>query len=183
LGARFGVSPGLGKALEAWLAPAIESVRPTFSPERVPILLAAAARLADVGARLHPDHRAMLTFDQVLRAPIAGQSHAERAFLAATVFTRYEPDAPLPQSDTLGRILSPERLHRARTLGLALRLGSDLSGRTPALLASTRLSLEDRELVLTADPAYADLLLGEQTRKRLSALADHLDMMPAARAA
>ena len=55
----------------------------SFGPERDPVLAAAACRLADLGARLHPDHRVDLVFDQVLRAPIPGQTHAERAWLAA----------------------------------------------------------------------------------------------------
>jgi exopolyphosphatase/guanosine-5'-triphosphate,3'-diphosphate pyrophosphatase len=94
MGARFGVAEELGPALETWLTPALNSLEPVFDKERDPVLLAAAARLSDIGARLHPDHRATLAFDQVLRAPIAGQSHAERAFIAAAIYTRHEAIRP-----------------------------------------------------------------------------------------
>lgn len=183
LGSRMGAAEGLGEALHAWLDPAREALRPVFPESRDEILLAATARLADVGARLHPDHRGPLAFDQVLRAPIAGQNHAERAFIAAAILARYEPDAPLPQPDTMRRVLSPDRAHRARALGLALRLGCDLSGRSPALLRRSALRIEGGDLVLTADRDAADLLLGEQTRKRLATLAAHLELTPVARGA
>jgi len=182
LGARMGAAEGLGGALQAWLEPARAALPPVFGEGRGEVLLAAAARLADIGARLHPDHRGPLAFDQVLRAPIAGQNHAERAFIAASVLARYAPDAALPQPTTMARVLSPERTHRARALGLALRLGSDLSGRTPALLRRSKLRVEGRDLVLTADADAADLLLGEQTRKRLAALAAHLELHAVVRA-
>jgi exopolyphosphatase/guanosine-5'-triphosphate,3'-diphosphate pyrophosphatase len=76
----------------------------------------------------------------------------------------------------MGRVLSEERLHRARALGLALRLGSDLSGRSATLLKASELSLTKKAVVLSARRDHADMLLGEQTRKRLSTLATHLDL-------
>jgi exopolyphosphatase/guanosine-5'-triphosphate,3'-diphosphate pyrophosphatase len=75
LSAARGASAELGEALEAWLTPAFGTLAPVFGA-RDPILLAAACRLADLGARLHPDHRGDLAFEQVLRAPIAGIARA-----------------------------------------------------------------------------------------------------------
>ena len=183
LGSRLGVAEGLGPALELWLAPALAALPPAFRGERGFTLLAAAARLADIGARLHPDHRGTLAFNQVLRAPIAGQTHGERAFLAAAVFNRYGADEDMPELSTVGRVLSPERLTRARAMGLALKLGCDLSGRSPALLGRSTLRIDGGDLVLSAEPEAADLLLGEQTRKRLSAVAAHLELEPVMRTA
>ena len=183
LGARFGAAEDLGAALEAWLSPAFGALEAAFPPEREPPLLAAACRLADIGARLHPDHRAELAFEQVLRAPVPGQTHAERAFLAVAIFTRYRSDPALPHQDTIHRVLSSERLHRARALGLALRLGCDLSGRSPGLLAQSSLTVDASRVTLSATPESADLLLGEQTRKRLAAFAAHLELPCEARGA
>jgi exopolyphosphatase / guanosine-5'-triphosphate,3'-diphosphate pyrophosphatase len=178
MGVRFGVSQDLGPALEAWLAPAFASLDPVFSFDRDRVLLGAAARLADIGARLHPDHRAVLAFDQVLRAPIAGQTHPERAFLATAIYARHQAGDDLPQASAIRRVLSPDALHRARAVGLALRLGSDLSGRSATLLRASSLTFTDRAVILRARPEAADLLLGEQTRKRLAALAHHLELTP-----
>ena len=175
LGERQGMAEALGAALEAWIAPLWAALPPVFAPERTRALLAAACRLADVGARLHPDHRADLVFEQVLRAPIAGQSHAERGFLAAAVFARYTSSAG-GHAAVLGRVVGPERLKRARVLGAAMRLGCDLSGRAPALLGAAELRLAPGRLQLIARPAQADLLLGEQTRRRLLTLAEALEV-------
>lgn len=173
LGARQGAAEELGVALETWLAPFWAKLPSVFEGKRDGVMLAAACRLADLGARLHPDHRAQLVFDQVLRAPIAGMTHAERAFLAVAIHTRHTSGAP-PEPETLNRLLNPERLERARVLGLAMRLGCDLSGRSPPLLAAAALTLEKGAAVLCAERANADLLLGEQTAKRLGVLAQAL---------
>jgi exopolyphosphatase/guanosine-5'-triphosphate,3'-diphosphate pyrophosphatase len=171
LGARQTIAEDLGGALEGWLAPALGALPPVFSETRDPILVAAACRLADLGSRLHPDHRADLVFEQVLRAPIAGMNHAERAFLATALFARHTASPNLPEPQILSRVLSPERTVRARALGAAMRLGCDLSGRSAALLARSSLRMSGGKLVLSAEPAVADLLLGEQTARRSATLA------------
>ncbi len=170
LGARGDVAQALGEALGAWLGPAFEKLEPAFEG-RDAILLSAACRLADLGAHLHPDHRAQLVFDQVLRAPIAGQSHPERVFLACAAFARHSASPTMPEAQLIGRLLSPERLQRSRALGAAIRLGCDLSGRSPELLSHARLEMKTSSLVLQAEPRWAPLLFGEQTSKRAATLA------------
>ena len=174
IGARQGAAEHLGPVLEAWLQPAWASLPPLFQEGRDAVLLAAACRLADMGARLHPDHRAHLAFDQVLRAPTAGQTHAERAFLATAVFARFTSEPPLMEG--LERLLSPERLRRARSLGAAMRLGCDLSGRSATLLFQSRLALDERGLLLSVETDAQDLTLGEQTKKRVGSLAAALQV-------
>jgi exopolyphosphatase/guanosine-5'-triphosphate,3'-diphosphate pyrophosphatase len=173
LASQQGGDDSFGPALAAWVAPVFAALPPAFG-DREPLLTAAACRLADIGARLHPDHRADLVFAQVLRSPIAGQTHAERAFLAAAAYSRYSaPFNPL-EGEIISRLLSPERLARARALGAAIRLGCDLSGRTAHLLSRARLAVEGATLRLTVDRDCADLLLGEQTLKRANSLAQRL---------
>lgn len=168
-----GLSTHLGLALQDWLQPAFGRLSPAFGA-REPILIAAACRLADLGARLHPDHRGELAFEQVLRAPIAGMSHAERAFLACAVFARHSSAPNTPDQTTVAKVLSNERRQRARALGAAIRLGCDLSGRNPGLLPHSRLAIEGERLTLTTDPDWRDMLLGEQTAKRAQTLAQAL---------
>ncbi len=176
LGARQGISPGLPVALEVWLAQVIAALPVSFGPERDPVLAAAACRLADLGARLHPDHRVDLVFDQVLRAPIPGQTHAERVWLACALNARYGGGAATPDAAAVERLLSEEARAGARAMGLALRLGCDLSGRSPQLLANAAVGVEGGLLRLTAAPGYADVLLGEQTKRRAKALAEALGL-------
>jgi len=181
LGGRLATDEGLGAGLEAWLKPVFAAL-PSIFGERDSVLIAAACRLADLGATLHPDHRATLVFEQVLRAPIAGQTHAERAFLAVAAFHRHTSDDALPEAVTIARILPESHRRRARALGAAIRLGCDLSGRSAALLGRSRIWLEGGKLQLTTEPKWADMLLGEQTRRRAQALAKalnaRLEIMP-----
>jgi exopolyphosphatase/guanosine-5'-triphosphate,3'-diphosphate pyrophosphatase len=169
-GGRQGVATELGQAVETWLRPAFGALPAVFG-DRDPTLIAAACRLADVGVRLHPDHRADLVFDQVLRAPIAGMNHAERYFLAAACFARHTASGNVREPEMAQRLLTRERIGRARALGAAIRLACDLSGRNPGLLARSSLGFEGERVVLRAETAYADMLLGEQTAKRAQTLA------------
>lgn len=175
LTAMRGVNPDLGAAVEAWMKPVFDSL-PKLFDGRDGVLAAAACRLADLGSRLHPDHRADLAFDQMLRAPIAGMNHAERAFLAMAAFARYTSANTTPQPAMIARILSPERRQRARAVGSAVRLGCDLAGRNPALLSKAHLGIDRGRLSLTASPGWSDILLGEQTAKRAQTLAGALKL-------
>jgi exopolyphosphatase/guanosine-5'-triphosphate,3'-diphosphate pyrophosphatase len=175
LTATRGISSELGGALEAWLTPAFEKLTPVFG-DRDPVLLAAACRLADLGARLHPDHRADLAFEQVLRAPIAGMNHPERAFLASVAFSRHTSAPNPPEAAAVARVIGADRRQRARALGAAVRLGCDLSGRNPRLLESSSLTLQGERLRLTAADGWEDMLLGEQTTKRAQTLASALKL-------
>jgi exopolyphosphatase/guanosine-5'-triphosphate,3'-diphosphate pyrophosphatase len=175
MSAREGVDEALGPALEAWLTPVFSRLTPFFEG-RDAKLTAAVCHLADLGARLHPDHRADLVFEQVLRAPIPGLSHPERAFLAVALFSRHTASAPAPEPALLRRILSDDQHERARALGAAVRLGCDLSGRNARLLGKSRLEIQGPAIRLSADERWADMLLGEQTAKRASILADQLDL-------
>ncbi|MES2860307.1 MAG: Ppx/GppA phosphatase family protein [Pseudomonadota bacterium] len=176
LGARQGVSPALPAALNAWLGDVIEALPEAFGKDRDPVLAAAACRLADLGARLHPDHRLELVFDQVLRAPIPGQTHPERVWLACALNARYGGNTATPAPEAADRLLSEDARVSARALGLAMRLGCDLSGRSPQLLANASLKVKGGTLKLTATDGYADVLLGEQTRRRAKALAEAMGL-------
>ena len=175
LTATRGISAELGGALEAWLTPAFEKLTPVFG-DRDPVLLAAACRLADLGTLLHPDHRADLAFEQVLRAPIAGMSHPERAFLASVAFARHTAAPTPPEAVAVARVIGAERRQRARALGAGVRLGCDLSGRNPRLLEASNLTLQGERLRLTAADGWEDMLLGEQTTKRAQTLASALKL-------
>lgn len=176
LGARQGVSPALPSALRAWIAPLLPALPVAFDRRRDDVLADAVCRLADLGARLHPDHRVELAFDQVLRAPVPGQTHAERAFLATAINARYGGSIPTPEPATIARLLTEEQRQAARALGLAIRLACDLSGRSAQLLVNARATAMGGVLSLGAANGYADVLLGEQTRRRGKALAEALGL-------
>ncbi|MEO8811522.1 MAG: Ppx/GppA phosphatase family protein [Caulobacteraceae bacterium] len=173
LGGRAAMAEALGAALETWMAAAFARLPAVFG-ERDATLLAAACRLAEMGAQLHPDHRPELMFAAVLRAPIAGMNHPERVFIACAIFARHSGSTAAPSPALIERLLSPERRARARALGTAIRLGCDMSGRSPGLLAHARLEIRPNAVILEADEGWAATLLGEQTAKRAGALAGQL---------
>ena len=175
LTAQRGVAPELGHALEAWVGPLFEAL-PAMFGTRDPILTAAACRLADLGARLHPDHRADLAFEQVLRAPLAGMNHPERVYLAYVAFARHSAALQPLEGTAVSRVLTPECRQRARALGSAIRLGCDLSGRNPRLLEKSSLTTRGDRLALGALAGWEDMLLGEQTARRAQTLAQTLKL-------
>ncbi|MGZ8406615.1 MAG: Ppx/GppA phosphatase family protein [Caulobacteraceae bacterium] len=183
LGGRGEQSESLGAALQAWAEPMLNALSALFPQGRDAALTAAACRLADLGSRLHPDHRADLVFQQVLRAPIAGMDHEERAFLAVACHARHSAQAVTVEPETIGRLLSAERLLRARVVGATIRLGCDLSARTPELLGKSRLRLSGDTLRLDSLDGGANLLLGEQTTRRAAAVAAMLGRKLEVRAA
>ena len=115
-------------------------------------------------------------FERVLRAAVAGQTHPERAFLAVTLFARYASGSAQAVLGETARLLTEAELARAYALGAAMRLGCDLCGRSPALLERAFLTLDGERLILGVERAHADLLLGEQTRKRLATLSAALNL-------
>jgi exopolyphosphatase/guanosine-5'-triphosphate,3'-diphosphate pyrophosphatase len=174
LGFREALSEGLGAALEAWLAPAFGTLEPVLGG-RESMLLAAACRLADLGSRLHPDHRADLVFDQVLRAPIAGMNHVERAFLACASFARHTAASDIREPKIIFRLLGVDQVQRARALGAAIRLACDLSGRNPELLGLASLEFRQGAVILKVAQEKGVELLGELAAKRGATLAAILD--------
>lgn len=161
-----------GEALDRWLAPLFEAQPPVFDLERDRVLRAAAARLADLGSALHPEQRSEIIYDLVLRAPFAGISHPERAFLAAAVHHRVTRSAPDKEEAYL-RLLTEDQRKAAAALGAALRLGADLSGRAEPILDAFDLKLDGGKLTLGADRAHGRVLT-EQAIKRLDVLATAL---------
>jgi exopolyphosphatase/guanosine-5'-triphosphate,3'-diphosphate pyrophosphatase len=157
LAGRWSGVRAFGRALELWIAPMFQHQSPVFAPGREAVLRAAAARLADVGGPLHPDQRAEIMFDMVLRAPLAAISHAERAYLAAAIHHRYTK-APPRHADAYLRLLGEEQQAAAAALGAALRLGADLSGRSEKLLAAFSVNVEKGALVLGVAKKFAHLV-------------------------
>lgn len=163
-----------GAALAAWIAPMFDGQVLVFPGHREHLLRGAAARLADIGGLLHPDQRAEIMFDLVLRSPLTALSHAERAFLAAAIHHRYAKPPP-KAAPAYERLLSDEMRKAAAALGAALRLGADVSGRSDGVLAAFQAKAEGGVLTLTVSRRFAHLMT-EQASKRLDAAASALGL-------
>ena len=169
-------SPGFGRAMAGWLEP-VFAQRDTVFANRSPLVRAAAARLCDVGARHHPDHRAALARELALYAPFAGVAHAERAYMGLVLHHRYDGKRPPADARVFEHLLDEESRQWAMAYGLGLRFGAALSGRADALLNRFSLSADEKYLILSAPEGDADLVV-ERARYRFDQLAESLEREP-----
>ena len=135
----------------------MSEVETAFSPIRDQLLHEAAARLTDLGARMHPDHRIDLARDSVLFSPLAGLNHAERVFLAATMHFRYGGRRRDLETRPEFGLISNAQCNVAQMLGMTLRLGAKLSGRSEDLLSQFTLSVTPDLVRLEVDENVHDL--------------------------
>lgn len=129
---------------------------------------------------MHPDHRADLAFMQTLYAPFGGITHPERAFLAMAIHHRYAGRKLRPETCDAMRLLDEGQREAAMKLGLALRLGAALSGRSARVLSGFKLSRKDGVLVLKSGRA-AEALVVERGLQRFEQLAEALGLTPEVR--
>lgn len=167
--------PAFGPALANWLEPVFAVSPPVFDPERDHVLRGAACRLSQLGARMHPDHRAELAATEVLYAPFGGISHPERAFLALTLHHRYAGKRSRPEECPSRRMLDDAQEEAALLLGYGIRLGSALSGGSAGVLKFFTLERSHTELVLAMEKGRDDLVV-ERALSRFETLASMLKL-------
>jgi len=164
--------PDLPAALIAWTGRLFPNETPAQSRLRH-----AACWFSDIGNHEHPEYRAEQAFLRVLRQTGVAFDHHARAFLALTLALRYEAASEAGFIAPARALLAMDAARRAEALGAALRLAYTLSAGTPALLAATRLSIEDNRLVLSLN-ASSGVFAGEAITRRLARLAALLGVEP-----
>lgn len=159
-----------GRELLDWTSP--------LFPDETPMerrLRYAACLISDIGWTEHPDYRAEIAFHRTLRLPFAGLGHHDRVFLALAVFVRYNGDPDAAVAASVHDLLDEGRIHRAKVLGLALRLASTVSGGAPGLLPQTELALAGGVLEFRL-PEDSEVFIGEAVERRFRTLAKAQDM-------
>jgi exopolyphosphatase/guanosine-5'-triphosphate,3'-diphosphate pyrophosphatase len=137
----------------------------------------AACLLRDVWWNEHPDYRAEQAFLRVLRLPFLGLGHEDRAGLALALFFRYGREPTDPTIKQAQALLEDGRLHRVRTVGLAMRLSYALSAGAPKVLPRTLLEVSGARLVLTV-PDNNPMFKSGSFERRLERLAEHMGLTP-----
>lgn len=162
--------PTIGAAMGAWTAPLFPGE--TAEEER---LRFAACEVSDSAWREHPAFRAREAFYRLAQYPFIGLTHAERAFIAFTVFVRYEGNPDDPFIRPIMALLPDGGRRRALLLGAALQLGYRVSAAVPDLLETSRLEIagDELRLHLPAPDAAPD---PDILRPRLRAVARQLDL-------
>jgi len=164
-----------GPPLFRFLSPLLPWLPCGFGEQNDARLLQAACHLAGLGKNLHPDYRAELVFEDVLYAPVAGLTHAERTFLSLSLFRSYTAKRQPPVAGLIDELLIEAQRHTAATIGEAIRLGIVLTARTPALLDDFELKIQSGEIHLKVKNAR-DGMVTDQVLYRLTKLAKLLDL-------
>ncbi len=162
---RTGRATADGEALSDWISPVF-----TDQSDRARRLRLAAAHLADIGWSEHPDYRAEQVFLRILRMPLIGLDHAERAMLALSVASRHAAMDEILRRWRIDSLLDREQIAEARATGLAMRLGYTVSGGAIRLIETIRLERDGDNLALIL-PDHADILVGDVVERRFRALA------------
>lgn len=160
--------PGFGAELAGWA----KTVLPPRDQAEAR-LVDAAARLADVNWRTHPDYRVSGSWETVTRATITDIGHAGRVFLGTVLATRYRRGWRKARQSPVTRLLDAEACARAVRYGLVFRLGVTLACGMPGLLPHCGVTRGAGRLELALSGPVAEMA-GEEVAKRLKALADEL---------
>ncbi len=159
-----------GHEIANWISPIFPDA-PAADERR----MLAACLLSDIGWSEHPDYRAEHAFYRCLRLPFSGLSHADRVFVATSVYVRYngDPDAPLVNS--VRGLLEPEQLAKVDGIGRAIRLAHTLSGSAPGLLRKTHFERKPKSLILHM-PGEGGVFRSETVERRFRSLAKVLGL-------
>jgi exopolyphosphatase / guanosine-5'-triphosphate,3'-diphosphate pyrophosphatase len=129
----------------------------------------AACLLSDVGWRAHPDYRGDQSLNIIANAAFVGLSHAERAYLALSIYFRYNGLGEESLSHKLVALTTPRLLERARLLGGLMRVAYLVSGAMGGTLPKAKLELSGKKIKLNL-PDDLKNLAGERLTGRVKAL-------------
>ena len=162
-------------SLNEWLKPALDFAQESIPTEINKKLIYALCILSNIGINYHPDHRAFLSYQLLLRAPFAAIFHHERVFIARAIAARY--GAKQDYLDTLSgsEIISNTAKQYAEKIGLAIRLASNMSANSAQLLKQTRLEFLNNEIVLNISTAVASIY-SQQVQRRHQQFASSLGL-------
>lgn len=168
---------GFAKALNDFLRMVLATFEPVFQEdtEQEERLITAAFILADIGATMHPDHRADIARQLVLRGPYTGTDHKGRIFLGLITGFRYNRKFALTELEREN--LSEAQILRAKVIAHLIRVAAEFSCRTERILRRGKLSVQDGHLVLSVTSGRGNLL-SESVEKRLSQAASLLKLKP-----
>ena len=165
------------RALQTFLADVMSVLPPVFGEDNQleQRLHTAACIVADLGATMHPDHRADIVKEIVLWGPYTGVDHVGRIYLGLLSAFRYYRKFKVNNLET--SVLTPEQIERAKTVALLIRVAAEFSGRTERILKRAKLSVRGNDLILNVQPKYRDLV-SEGVIKRLGHAASHMELTP-----
>ncbi|HSZ74919.1 MAG TPA: Ppx/GppA family phosphatase [Rhizomicrobium sp.] len=166
MNSRLARSPGHAEEMFKWMSPLFANESDELERIRHAVCL-----FSDIAWRRHPDDRAFGAFNQVLTAPFAGADHRARALIATAIYHRYSGDEDFPRDLKNAGLLHEEDEARAKRLGLAARLGFELSGSAQGELPYYPLRMTPTKIVIEVPPRRSKIA-ADSVMKRLGGLAD-----------
>jgi exopolyphosphatase/guanosine-5'-triphosphate,3'-diphosphate pyrophosphatase len=167
---RFELMP---EEIQQWISPLFVDETPAEARLRK-----AACLLSDIAWAEHPDYRADQALLRILRMPVPGIDHQERALLALALMWRYKSGLRGAEATMARNLIEADWAAVAQRIGTSLRLAYNLSGGAPGLLTRTSLR-RDRSTVTLIVPPDLRNQLGDVTERRLAAVADSFAAKPA----
>lgn len=164
--------PDYGYELQEWMNPLFD-----FETAGTKRLRLAACILSSLARYEHTEYRAEIAYRRFLDSSITGIDHPSRLFIACALFYRYKTNMDQTVMDASTVLLEDDMMHTARIIGLAMRLGHNISASVPGIINKTRLIISRNSLILQFDPEVSDLM-GEAVKKRLDKLASILQLIP-----
>lgn len=135
----------------------------------------ATCLVADLGWRAHPDYRGMQSMNVIAYSSLTAIGHSGRAFLSLANFYRYNGLKDEGWSSDLLTLMDERLIHRARTLGLLMRVLYVLSASMPGVLPRLEIRADDDGTVEIAIPAALSALHGTRPENRLAKLSKFLE--------
>lgn len=173
---RVGVTPLYGQELAHWM----HGLFPK-EPAQQNRLRRAACILSEISRYENTEYRAELAYRRILDSSLIGISHADRVFMAKSVYHRYRVQPNQEIIEAIQSLLDNTAIHNARTIGYAMRLAHSLAGGMQGILPHTSLHIKQDRLILTLKKPAASLD-GENVERRLLNLAELLKLTPVIRA-
>ncbi len=171
-------SPEHGRELADWVDRFIDSYKDAPKISGGKRLRRAACLLSDIGWRAHPDYRGDQGLASIGYASLSGIDHPGRAFLALTVFCRYEGVSEMDRVDQrLREIAGPVLIDYARLVASIMRVAYPVSVAMEGILPRTPLRVEGKDIVLTL-PLELQTLANERLVNRLKQLGKLVGLTP-----
>jgi exopolyphosphatase/guanosine-5'-triphosphate,3'-diphosphate pyrophosphatase len=131
----------------------------------------AAALLADIGWRAHPEYRGKQSLNIIAHASFIGVDHPGRAFLALTNAYRHDGIFNETIAPEIKALATPRYLERARVLAAMMRVVYLLTAAMPGIMPRLRWENRPNGALALVLPASLAGLYGERPAGRLAQLA------------
>jgi exopolyphosphatase/guanosine-5'-triphosphate,3'-diphosphate pyrophosphatase len=131
----------------------------------------AAALLADIGWRAHPEYRGKQSLNIIAHASFIGVDHPGRAFLALTNAYRHDGIFNETIAPEIKALATPRYLERARVLAAMMRVVYLLTAAMPGVMPRLRWENRPNGALALVLPASLAGLYGERPAGRLAQLA------------